>query len=149
MPWAAPDGGVVETGVFAFTVGGSSGSSGALSAPGEGVGVAGSARFNAPAEVLLLDSGFGEESVNGAGEIELLEFVVIAEAVAVPDGLEAPGGVFFFFLWVGVDDVPAVDVTDDDVPGGLTVPLAGSWARPDGAGGGVTAIAFGAIVGIP
>lgn len=105
-----------------FTVGGSSGSAEAFSAPAEGAGVAGSLKFNAPLGVF----GPGDDAVGGSG-------------VAV---------VFFFFtLWEAeVDDEVVVTVVV--VEDALTLPLAGSWAKPEGAVG-TTGVARGAGASAP
>jgi len=58
---------VVDTGGLAFTVGGSSGSGGALSAPGESAGGVGSLKFSAPVGVLLLATGFVSEFEDALG----------------------------------------------------------------------------------
>jgi hypothetical protein len=101
LPDEFEDGGVEEVGE-ALTVGGSSGSGGALSAPGAGVGVAGSARLSAaPDETGLLPScgalGGGTGASAGAG--------------AMGTGLEVSGAaavfLFLFFFDLCVVEVVA------------------------------------------
>ncbi len=182
----------------AFTVGGSSGSGGALSAPGEGAGAAGSAKFREPPGAAL-EAGAGvsalgaevccavvPELVSGAGVawglatsgvvaafLDLLFFalcVVADGAACVPltgetDGVlpafafpfpdepdDALPALEFPFPDEEDDALPALefplaDEEDDALPA-LEFPFDGSWASPDGAGGGVTAIARGAGAGV-
>ena len=79
-----PDGGVVETVGELFTVGGSSGSGGAFSAPAVGLGGAGSARLSALPGVDAVDLPFAS---------------VFATAGAGSGGLESSGvATVFLFL---------------------------------------------------
>ena len=77
---------------LALTVGGSSGSGGALSASGEGVGAVGSARFKAGAELdaagFVSASVFGTVPPAGTGADEATELV---------DGVDAAAAFLFFF----------------------------------------------------
>ena len=138
-----------------FTVGGSSGSGGALSAPAEGVGAAGSVRFSALPWVAVEG-----DLTSGAA------FVEGAEVGAGPDsggrvnsGVATSAGVFlllsFLDLAVAAVDLGVVGGFDADVDLGVTagvfpvldLPLAESWAKPVGAGG-ATATGFTAGAGV-
>lgn len=145
------DGGVVET------VGGSSGSGGAFSASAEGVGAAGSSKFNC-----LLEAVAG-----GLLPLFAVPFVSGAEARPVTGELESSGAAevclflsFFDLCGVAVVAVVLVGAPTCVAPGvialvllapgfgveGLMLPFETSWASPAGAGGGVTAVATGAGV---
>jgi hypothetical protein len=100
----------------------------------------------APVVVVELEDAMGE--VDGAGD----------GAGAGSGGLESSGVATVFLLlsfldlWIEIVAVGAagevVGATDDETPV-LALPLAGSWTRPDGAGGGAGAMGCGAGAGLP